>query len=228
MNLNGFGAMLPVWKLQQTDIFMDWSFRQNWDEFTWSKEIRKDELRIAGYFRTLPSCLDLPGEDEMIFNRLMNQPEMVPSGVSDPQRMLKSELEQAAEEEAEWDEERRENRRRNAFEATRRVENLAREWNLLSASRFDQSATRGVLSVCCSLGKILSRAYNFEETDDAEDTLNLRISLLKRMLADVNEAVQSLNDFSKEYTFDRLDEFCNTLAFVRENVLDKLKTLRDK
>ncbi len=206
---------------------MDWSFRQNWDEFTWSKEIRKDELRIAGYFRTLPSCLDLPGEDEMIFKKLMTQPEMVPTGVTDPQRQLKNEFEQA-EEDADWDEERRENRRRNAFDAARRVENLAREWNLLAASRFDWNSMPEVLAVCCSLGKLLSRIYNFEETDDADDTLTLRISLLKRMLADLNEAVQVLDDFSNKYDSEaeRIEEIRKVLAFVRESILDKLKTLR--
>ena len=206
---------------------MDWSFRQNWDEFAWSKEIRKDELRIAGYFRALPSCLDLPGEDEMIFKKLMNQPEMVPTGVTDPHRMLKSEFEQP-EDEAEWDEERRENRRRNPFEAARKVENLAREWNLLAASSYEPQAFASGLRGGCILGKLLSRIYNFEETDDAEDNMPLRIGLLKRMLSDLNEAVEILSDCGKTgfISAEQLDDFLKTLAFVRENVIDKLNTLR--
>ena len=206
---------------------MDWSFRQNWDEFAWSKEIRKDELRIAGYFRALPSCLDLPGEDEMIFKKLMNQPEMVPTGVTDPHRMLKSEFEHP-EDEAEWDEERRENRRRNPFEAARKVENLAREWNLLAASSYQAQSFKSGLRGGCILGKLLSRIYNFEETDDAEENIPLRIGLLKRILSDLNEAVEILSDCSKSgfISAEQLDDFLKTLAFVRENVIDKLNTLR--
>ncbi|MBR2935199.1 MAG: hypothetical protein IKB79_06440, partial [Oscillospiraceae bacterium] len=43
----------------------------------------------AGYFHALKTCLDLPGEEEMIFKRLMSQPELVPTGVRDPLRTLK-------------------------------------------------------------------------------------------------------------------------------------------
>ena len=208
---------------------MDWSFRENWDEYAWSREIRKDELRIAGYFRALKTCLDLPGEDEMIFKNLMNQPEMVPTGVSDPHRMLKSELEQF-EDNAEWEEDRRENRRHNPFEASRRVENLAREWNLLAASSNTDEAFAAGLCVSCSLGKLLSRIYNFEETDDTEDCLSLRIGLLKRMLADLNEAVEVLSRSRSavNITPEQFDDFLKTIAFVRESIIDKLNLLRNK
>ena len=109
---------------------MDWSFRNNWDEFEWEKEIRKDELRIARYFKTLPGCLDLPGEDDMIFRRLMEQPELVPSGVRDPHRISMFDFENNDDEDF-TDDSR--SRRRNAFEGLRRLENLAAEWNLLVA-----------------------------------------------------------------------------------------------
>ena len=38
---------------------------ENWNEFQWENEIRRDERRISCYFRELPACLDLPGEEEM-------------------------------------------------------------------------------------------------------------------------------------------------------------------
>ncbi len=206
---------------------MDWSFREKWDEYTWSKEIRKDELRIAGYFRALKSCLDLPGEEEMIFKRLMSQPDLVPTGVSDPLRTLKLEMEQ-------WQDDPEENttienRRRSLFEPARRVEKLVMEWNLLAAAHISCEHNQKVLAVTCSFGKLLSRIYNFVDTDDSPETLTLRRSLLKHALGDLNELMQSLGTFANgdwvDIQVDFAEKFFTPLAFVWELVIDKLKDL---
>ena len=49
-----------------------------WNEFQWEEEIRRDERRICGYFHELPSCLDLPGEEEMIYEKLFSQVDLMP------------------------------------------------------------------------------------------------------------------------------------------------------
>ena len=206
---------------------MDWSFRNNWDENAWCREIRKDELRISGYFRALIGCLDLPGEDDMIFKRLMSQPELVPTGVTDPYRTLKSEME-AWEDENELDEEARENRRAHTMDASRRVKKLAIEWNLLAAADWGKYNAGNLLNITCAFGKLLSRIYNFEETAAEVETLNLRISLLKYSLSDLNVLVESLMDFqAKSNTPLAAEKFIEPLAFVRENLLDRLRELRE-
>lgn len=206
---------------------MDWSFRENWDELTWAREIRKDEVRIAGYFRTLPACLDLPGEDEMIFKRLMSQPEMVPTGVSDPVKMLRSEFEISSEEFEEEEEIRRENRRRNNFNVVRRVEKMAAEWNV-SAARMPAEKCRDIIKVVCAFGKVLSRLYNFEDTEDSNDTLPLRRALLRYMISDVDELQNILDEFKAGGNdFPDVENFTNTIGFVRESILDLSKTLQD-
>ena len=40
------------------------------DEFKFEREIRNDEERIATYFAALPYFIDLPGEEEAIFERI--------------------------------------------------------------------------------------------------------------------------------------------------------------
>jgi hypothetical protein len=206
---------------------MDWSFRNNWDENAWCREIRKDELRIAGYFRALIGCLDLPGEDDMIFKRLMSQPELVPTGVTDPYRTLKNEME-AWEEENELDDEARENRRAHTMDVSRRVRKLAIEWNLLAAADWGKYSAGELLKITCAFGKLLSRLYNLEETDIEPETLNLRISLLKYSLADLNTLVESIIDFQNNSNNNILPErFVEPLAFVRENLLDRMRELRN-
>ena len=205
---------------------MDWSFREKWDEYTWSKEIRKDELRIAGYFRALKNRLDLPGEEDMIFKQLMSQPELVPSGVKDPLRTLKlemEELEEEAEGGAAW-----EKRFRNPFNAAVKIEKSVAEWNLLAAANMPLSPK--VLAVTCAFGKLLSRMYNFMETDEEPETLALRKSLLKHMLHDLNGILTLLRDFNERSydgsVADLFKEFFPALAAVREEILDKLKALK--
>lgn len=206
---------------------MDWSFRKNWDEKAWSREIRKDELRISGYFRALPGCLDLPGEDDMIFKRLMSQPELVPTGVVDPYHTLKNEME-VWEDDAENDgAENNDPRRVYSLEAARRVKNLAVEWNLLAAVHLLPDYAETALRITCAFGKLLSRIYNFEDTAVDADTLNLRISLLKYMLLDLNSLVEQLDRLSAHPSCgETVSRFINSLAFVRENILDRLRDLR--
>ena len=206
---------------------MDWSFRNNWDENAWCREIRKDELRISSYFRALTGYLDLPGEDDMIFKRLMSQSELVPTGVTDPYHTLKSEME-ALEEENDLEDEARENRRSHTMDASRRVKKLAMEWNLLAAADWGKCNAGELLKITCAFGKLLSRIYNFEETAAEEDTLNLRISLLKYCLADLNTLVEYITDFQNRSNYGSLNErFIEPLAFVRENLIDRLRELRN-
>lgn len=54
--------------------------QDNWNEYRWEQEIRRDERRISCYYRELPACLDLPGEEDMIFSSLLSQPDLVPIG----------------------------------------------------------------------------------------------------------------------------------------------------
>ena len=51
---------------------------RNWDEFRWEQEIRRDERRINCYFRTLPACLDLPGEEDMVNSAIAARSDLLP------------------------------------------------------------------------------------------------------------------------------------------------------
>ena len=206
---------------------MDGSFRENWDEFTWSREIRKDELRIAGYFRALVKCLDLPGEEELIFSNLMSHPEMVPTGVTDPNKLLNNGFD-SAEEDEDWDGERREARRSSSFDAGSRLENLALEWNIFAASRLSVKHTQLALAVTCAFGKVLSRIYNYEDVEDNSESTALQIGLLKRLLADLNELLRAFDDFKTATDCEHieLEKFFPVVCQIRESVIGRLKNIK--
>ena len=196
---------------------MDWSFRKNWDEFAWELELRKDELRIARYFETLPGCLDLPGEDDMIFRRLMEQPELVPTGVHDPRHISIFDWENDPDNE---EYEGAPPRQRGNFEGLRRLENLASEWNLLVAAQLDEKFFHPALAVTCGFGKLLSRILNLSDVEESGDAGALRISLTNRSLADNNELSRLLEDFRKlealpDHIFPR---FLEQMTFFREAI----------
>lgn len=204
---------------------MDWNFRNNWDEFAWERELRKDELRISRYFKTLPGCLDLPGEDDMIYRTLMAQPELVPTGVRDPRSIsMFNDPDGDADEDLRGDQPPR----RGNFEALRRLEALASDWNLLVASELDDRHFAEALAVTCAFGKLLARVLNLSDVEEVPETVNLRISLAKRILADINELSIRLEEFrKKELLADhRLARFLEQMTYLRESALDLLAVLR--
>ena len=56
--------------------------QHNWNEFRWENEIRSDERRINRYFAELASCLDLPGEEEIIAGLISETQGLVPAAAS--------------------------------------------------------------------------------------------------------------------------------------------------
>lgn len=200
--------------------------RQNWNEFQWEKEIRKDELRINRYFQALRVCLDLPGEEEMIFKRLMSQQDLVPTGVEWSQQSL-------SEFYAQHDDEDEENPpddfcHRAGYDLLRQLDRQAREWNVVFAAGLRGSFLREGLALTCRFGKLLSRFSNFIEIDDPEMRA-LKISLGKRVLADLNDIFGSLNMMMRRQKALQgpLMTIADNLQHVREATVDLLEELRN-
>jgi len=202
-------------------------FRNNeehWNEFQWEQEIRRDERRISCYFRELPACLDLPGEEEMIFNTLLSSPDLVPSG-GNPDSLRY--WHRSEEEEEEEFEEADENRRRPGVEIVDEIDRLATEWNVSCASSLRSTLDLHGLGIVCAFGKLLARAADFVDTDQ-ETARGLKSSLGKRALADLNELVGGLERL-RELQRSLKAEIALTvelLGHVRERLIDLVEQLR--
>jgi hypothetical protein len=165
---------------------MDWSFRQNWDEFAWSKEIRKDELRIAGYFRALPSCLDLPGEEEMISSTIAAQGDLLPAhsqgnNVIVPWSYLAPEG--ADDDSEENGSPQAPETRRPGEHIIEAVDKLATQWNLHCAAT--PEINYAALSISCAYAKLLARCADFFDVEEGDTSL--KRCLGKRCLGDLRE-----------------------------------------
>ena len=100
---------------------------ESWNEFQWEKEIRRDERRISCYFRELPGCLDLPGEEEMIFSTLLSSPDLVPTGGNPDSLRF---WQRPDEDDEEYEDSDDPPRRRPGAEIVEEIDRLATEWNV--------------------------------------------------------------------------------------------------
>ena len=81
-----------------TDLMNRFSkHHQHWDEFRWEEEIRKDERRISGYFHELGACLDLPDEEQLIYDQLAGRNDLVIADTPDSVRNIFSDEDDDAE-----------------------------------------------------------------------------------------------------------------------------------
>lgn len=188
--------------------------RQNRDEFDWEQEIRRDEKRISRYYRELAYCLDLPGEDDIIYEQLSGRcSDPVPAAANDDR--LRQHLFDRDE-----DDDYEEPPPHHQSVLVARIDRLAASWCVLSASALNKAYfIPGGLAVACAYAKLLARVSDFVDADPAAERA-LRLSLAKRALADVNEllgAMYELSSWQKQLT-DELRHHISGLFFIREEL----------
>jgi hypothetical protein len=195
---------------------------KNWNEFQWEREIRRDERRISCYFRELACCLDLPGEEEMIYGNLPGCGGLVPSGNATGWRMW-----DAFEPEEDFDEETPETRRRAGDELIAQLDKLSCEWNVIYAAALRESLREEGLAVGCGFGKLQRRLADFTDTD-AVEMRQLKLSLGKRALSDLNELTGMLRAIGELQRSLRpsLILLIELLQQIRERIVDLLSLLR--
>ena len=163
-----------------------------WDESRWEEEIRRDELRINCYFRTLPQCLDLPGEEEMLAETIAARPELksgVPgmNAMSSAWSYLSGDFPGGPEPEDDDDgnDDLSFPPRRPGENVVETVDALASAWNTYCA--LDMNPFCGPLSAGCIYARLLARTADF--LDVPENNPELKRCLGKRALADLEQTV---------------------------------------
>jgi len=194
----------------------------SWDEFQWEEEIRRDERRISRYYRELASCLDLPGEDELIMGQLAGETDLVPKGCSaDALRGRIFRDEDDEDEGEEYDAPRR------TSEIVLQTDQLASRWNVQLIRDLDPRGFLAGLGISCAYAKLLARIIDFTDADEVQEK-GLKISLLKRSLADLNELLGMFGRLEHFQPALRAlaQEHRSGLARIRERLLDRMVRLR--
>ena len=186
--------------------------RKNRDEFDWEQEIRRDELRISRYYRELAYCLDLPGEDEIIYENLSGRYPVPAAAGDDP---LRQHLFDRDDEDGD-----EENLPHHQSVLVARIDRLAASWCVLSASAMSKEFfIPGGLAVACAYAKLLARVSDFSDADPVTERA-LRLSLAKRALADVNELLGAMYELSswQKPLKSELGHHISGLFFIREEL----------
>ena len=206
-----------------TRQYNDPAFGRGRDEFQWEQELRREDRRISCYFRELPLCLDLPGEDEMIFENMQACPGLIPAGATPGHWQLwdGSEFDQGSEED--W--EREFSRPRNEW--LERLDRMQVEWNTIAARVMDDSVTQIFLAVSCAFGKMQVHFADYEDTT-APDLRPLKLCLGKRVIDDVNELCSMLHAVAEIWPelADKIDSFTENLLLTREFLTDRFAEIR--
>ncbi len=191
----------------------------DWNEFQWENEIRLDEKRISRYFQELPACIDLPGEEEYIMKKLSGMPDLVPT--KSDQFFFDFDDEDENFSGTEW-------RSRPGADLYEQLVSISLRWNMLLASGLGAPLFRRGLSITCLFGKVISRTVDMVNT--ADDMPGLKISLLKRILSDLNSLVGLMRSLSytRRGVVTEIDVACEQLQSCRERAVDYLQEMKRK
>lgn len=193
--------------------------KEQWSEFDWEKELRKDDERVNVYFRELPKYIDLPFEDEMIYRKIQRRREIAPHGMDWPEQMpakpdpKEAESPEMEAERKKWEEEWQKREGAVIYIACGRI---ARALGAVFAEKTSDPQTEEfVLQAQCLTGKIMARVTDILEMDPAEMPA-LRIALCKRLHADFNGIIGLVVDAIPE----KDPECREILIFIRNIALD--------
>jgi len=192
--------------------------RQNRSEFDWEREIRRDERRISKYYRELMYCLDLPGEEEIINEQLSGHrgnpvPAGTPGDVLNNRRFFDHD-----------DDEEEDQPPRPYSPLVTLADRLAAEWCAVSASMLDERLfISGGVSIACAYAKLLGRIADFADADPVHEK-TLRISLLKRAIADINDLAGAFHEIGnwQDSIRDAAARQVDELSLLRERLTDLL------
>ena len=162
---------------------MPGSLKDHWDEFDWEKELRKDDERVAAYMDELPRYIDLPSEDAVIMKHLKEKPGLVPPDGDYNGTFLDNIFEDDFESEDDFTEDWQ---KKDGAEFYIAASRLSRLWAQFFALQSDPKITVPAIRILCLYGKIMARSGDLIDMAD-DDYVALRIALVKRLLADVNE-----------------------------------------
>ncbi len=189
--------------------------KEQWTEFDWEQELRRDDARISAYFQELPRYIDLPAEDEIIYHSIRNRKQLIPSDGFWP-----APAPQEEEEIPEGEEERKrfgeEWLKRDGAESYLRCGRIARQ--LCAAFAVGDTELAGAI---CLLGRIMARLADIISLEEGEMPA-MQIALTKRFLADLNKILGILDQKP------RLDQIRTGIMTLRQEILKLQERARSK
>ena len=201
-----------------------------WNEFDWEKELRKDDERIHTYFCELPSYIDLPNEDELIYKRIKRREDLVPHGGVWPLQFW--ELENPTEEDLDPMAQMRDKALLFSDSTVLLISyKQAKILAMFPVIDPELAKCQEVMRLQCTVGKLIVGLINILNLEASGDLPALRIALCKRCMATLNEIYGELKKLEtisncEEATF-YIRHMFSRFELVRDEILEMLKKLRN-
>lgn len=195
--------------------------QNSWSEYQWEQQIRREEHHLSRYYRELPSLLDLPSEQDLIF-----PPDEPPSDAApESDKIDFLHLWRKEEDEEDFD-----------FispvlsncEMLNQLDRLTVAWNILAATKLRADLELPGLGISCAYGKLLVRAAYFIDIDP-EENRPLKLCLGKRALSDLKNLVSALVKIQslQPAVKVQISRQIEILSLIREQLFDLLQSTRE-
>ncbi len=204
---------------------MPGSLKENWNEFDWELELRKDDERISSYMEELPRYIDLPDEDAVIMKQMQRRPELIPQGVEWDGLPIQSLFE-----DIDYDDEFMTGddwQKRDGADVYILLSRLAGQWAESFAGSLNKDAATNGLRILCVYGKLMARTADVLDLD-SEDYPALRIALCKRIAYDIDKLIGDFMEIKRVQPGiqTKADGHIAHLQQAREKMLDLVAKLR--
>ena len=203
-----------------------------WNEFDWEKELRKDDERIHTYFRELPSYIDLPNEDELIYKRIKRREDLVPHGGVWPLQFW--EMENPSEEDLDPMAQMRDKALQTSASGSTALVISYKQAKILAMFPVidpELAKHQEVMRLQCLVGKLIVALINILNLSSAGELPALRIAMCKRCMATLNEIYGELKKLEPlsncEESEFYIQHMFSRFGLIRDDVLETLKKLRN-
>lgn len=180
-------------------------FQNRWTEFQWEDAFRQDSERITAYMSDLPMFMDIPGEEEVMLNRLRNRHKLTIPEFP----WTESEEEEDDDETAEFSDDPNVEPLaysdwmiRDGAPILQTLGNLSRAFGRLFALALAPENRIDGIAILCQYGKILA-CYGDIVEEPSDEYPALRAALAKRgrtYISDLIKMLESLEKKQPEFT----------------------------
>lgn len=193
-------------------------------EFKYEKEIRLDEERIARYFDNIVVFMDLPGENEAVFERIAKIGNEKVCKCESPGLLRKMTPSWGSDA---GDEDESENVRSSSgfdniddWEIQDMLDGVSVYFAELTALNEDAEIEAQYTAILCQCGKTLGRVADMVCTNGSE--CGMKIALGKRALKDLNDLIGMVVQLGRKNHKLKVNNVHDVLQLIRKKVLDIL------
>ncbi|GEM_PF-2495658 len=197
---------------------------KKWDEFKWESIFREEDLCINAYMHELPRYIDLPEEEEILFDRVRRLQKSLPEANRLYDKLYDNQFNFSEEESIlpnGW-------RNLNGSDIYRKLLEYSSSWIRTCVSSFGPGTFNLGIRGACLYSILISRNIGIMEMPS--DMPHLVIASCKRMNATINDIIGLANEISRIQPdlVPKMNEHSCRLLLVREKILKLMEENRKK